>query len=601
YAPGDTARLQVRMPYRSATALLTLEREGVLWQRVVDLTGKAPVVEVPVPPEGAPNVFVSVLAVRGRDSRIQPTALVDLGRPAFKLGMTELRVGWDAHALKVNVTPERETWQPGERAAVAIAVSRADGKPLPPHAEVALAAVDEGLLELRPNTSWKVLEAMLKRRGIEVQTATAQMQVVGKRHYGRKAVTPGGGGGSGAGTRRVFDTLLLWAPKVALDAQGRARVEVPLNDSLTSFRIVAVASAGMAHFGTGSASIRSTQPLMLHAGLPAQVRSGDRYTASFTLRNAGDAPLDATLSATVSALDANGAASPGSPLPPRQLSLAPGESREVDWDYEAPAASGLRWQLTADAGAAARDALLVSQTVVPAVPLSTVQASTLQLRGESTLAVNAPAGALPGGGLRISLQPSLAGTPAGVASWFRQYPFRCLEQRASRAVALHDDAEWEAVLSELPGYLDEHGLARYFPGQGAGSEVLSAYLLSLAAAAGRELPLMQRMQLREGLVSVLEGRHQPRSPLPTADVTLRKLAIIAALARQPEGLNPGWLDSIDETPRLWPNSALVDWLDILLRAPDVPRHAERLQTAQAELRARLVPAGNQLMFASAPG
>ena len=35
---------------------------------------------------------------------------------------------------------------------------------------------------------------------------------------------------------------------------GEATVEVPLNDSLTSFRIVAVASSGAGLFGTGEAS-----------------------------------------------------------------------------------------------------------------------------------------------------------------------------------------------------------------------------------------------------------------------------------------------------------------------------------------------------------
>ena len=73
-----------------------------------------------------------------------------------------------------------------------IVVSTADGKPLPPDAEVAIAAVDEGLLELAPNRSWDELEAMMGRRGYGIQNATAQGQVVGKRHYGLKALPQGG-------------------------------------------------------------------------------------------------------------------------------------------------------------------------------------------------------------------------------------------------------------------------------------------------------------------------------------------------------------------------------------------------------------------------
>src|SRR5690606_12077669 len=66
YAPNETARLQVRMPFRAATALVTVEREGVLSSFVTALNGNNAVVEVPMQGAYAPNVYVSVLAVRGR-------------------------------------------------------------------------------------------------------------------------------------------------------------------------------------------------------------------------------------------------------------------------------------------------------------------------------------------------------------------------------------------------------------------------------------------------------------------------------------------------------------------------------------------------------
>jgi alpha-2-macroglobulin len=97
---------------------------------------------------------------------------------------------------------------------------------------VAVAAVDEGLLD------------MMGRCGYGVQSATAQMEVVGKRYYGLKALPQGGGGGKQP-TRELFDTLLLWKGRVPLDAHGEASLEIPLNDSLTNFRIVAVATEGL--------------------------------------------------------------------------------------------------------------------------------------------------------------------------------------------------------------------------------------------------------------------------------------------------------------------------------------------------------------------
>ena len=59
----------------------------------------------------------------------------------------------------------------------------------------------------------------------------------------------GGGGGGGGGkspARELLDTLLLWNPRVVLDAKGQAVLKVPLNDALTSFRIVAVATMARA-------------------------------------------------------------------------------------------------------------------------------------------------------------------------------------------------------------------------------------------------------------------------------------------------------------------------------------------------------------------
>ena len=55
-------------------------------------------------------------------------------------------------------------------------------------------------------------------------------------------------------------------------AKGEAWVNVPINDALTSFRLVAVAGSGLSRFGTGSATIRVTQDLQMLSGLPPLVR-----------------------------------------------------------------------------------------------------------------------------------------------------------------------------------------------------------------------------------------------------------------------------------------------------------------------------------------
>ena len=598
YEPGETAKFEVRMPFRQATVLVTVEREGVMSSWVQTLGRARPVIEVPVKGVYAPNVFVSVFAVRGRLAKPAATALVDLARPAFRIGTAEIRVGFGSRQLKVSVAADKPVYRVRDKAKVQIQVRRPDGSAPPKGTEVALAAVDEGLLELSPNNSWKLLEAMMKRRGIEVDTATGQLQVVGKRHFGKKAL-PAGGGGGRQGTRELFDTLLLWQPRLALDAEGRAEVEVPLNDSLTGFRIVAVAAGGTGLFGTGATSIRSSQDLMLVGGLPPLVREQDRFRAGFTVRNASARPLQAEVTARLARL-AGGKADGGRELSPIAVSLAPNEAKDIGWDAEAPlGAEGLQWQVVVkEQGGAEGDRLKLTQKVIPAVPVRTLQATLTQVDKPLDMAVVLPAGALPGrGGMRVVLRGKLADELAGVKDYMGAYPYTCLEQQASKAVALGDRKLWDAAVARLPAYLDGEGLAKYFPAMQQGSEVLSAYLLALANEAGWPLPDESMKRMQDGLQGFVEGRVRRWSDLPTADLGLRKLIAIEALTRSMP-LEPRWLDSFSIEPNLWPTSGLIDWLSVLKRSPSLAGQAQKLEEAQHILKSRLNFQGSTLNFST---
>lgn len=591
YEPGDVAFLQVQMPFRAATALVTVEREGVAEAFVKKLSGKAPWVAVPIEGAHAPNVFVSVLAVRGRVDEPQPTARVDLARPTLRLGMTKLRVGWRAHELRVSVTPEQEAYRVRETARVRVKVRTPDGDFPPPGSELAVAAVDEGLLELAPNTSWKLLEAMEGERAQEVRTSTAQLQVIGKRHYGQKAVASGGGGG-GRPTRELFDTLLAWQPRVPLDARGEARLEIPLNDSLTSFRIVALATGAADRFGTGSASVRTTQELMVLAGVPPLARTGDRLRPEFTLRNTTDDELAVTAKLSVAGL--------GRELEPQALVLEPGEARALGFALEVPpGVSELAYELSAvsdEAGPA--DRVRVVQRIVPAVPERVLQATLLQLDRPARLPVALPADALPGAGaLELSLRPTLANGTEGIEDFFRRYPYHCLEQRTSRAIGLRDEVRWRGIAADLPGYLDGDGLAKFFPAMAQGSEILTSYVLSTVHEAGWELPAASRSRMLDALEAFVDGRIQRSGWSPMNDLPLRRLAALDALARHGRDVTSR-LGAVPRQPELWPTSALLDGMSLLRRLPPDAARSRELAHIERLLRARLTLGGSTLGFST---
>nr|WP_322030388.1 MG2 domain-containing protein [Paraburkholderia sp. J76] len=638
YEPGETARFQVRMPFRFATALVAVEREGIIETHVVQIDGRDPTIELKVSDTWGPNVYVSVLALRGRIHEVPwysfftwgwkaplewarafwyegrqyeaPTPLVDLSKPAFRYGLAQIRVGDAAHRLAVTVTPDAKRYAVRSTSHVQLRVQLPGGQPVPAGTQIAVAAVDEALLELMPNRSWDLLDAMLQQRAYGVETATAQMEIVGRRHFGRKAVPAGGGGGRGA-TRELFDTLLYWNPRVTLDAKGMAQVDVPLNDSITRFRIVAIAASGVARFGTGSASIESTQDLQLIPGLPPQVREGDTFRAQFTLRNTTPRAMKVLVTPNV----------PPLALAAQTVEVAPNSSREIAWTVAVPddlaeaQRPALVWNVNAaeQGGPHAADAVKLAQQVSAAIPVTVQQATLAQVDGTLSIPVAPPANASAThagavrGGIAVSLQPKLADGLPGVRRWLTRYPYSCLEQQTSTAIGLRDAARWQAELARMPVYLDRDGLANYFPpaddSASRGSTALTAYLLTASDEASKldprfALPDALRSRMVEGLTRFVEGRIERDSWAPRRDLDLRKLAAIDALSRY-GAANARQFGSIEIAPNQWPTSAVIDYAESLARMRDVPDRAEKLAQLDQILRARLTWQGTQLTFSTA--
>jgi alpha-2-macroglobulin len=582
YEPNEKARFQVRMPFREATVLVTVERDGaVLSSFVTQLSGKSAVIEVPVKEEWAPNAYVSALLVRGRVGAPAPTALVDLAKPAFKLGIANIDVNWQRYGLNVAVTTDKPEYQTREKSQVKIKVSRTNNQKAGDQAEVAVFAIDEALLELQGNNTWKLLEAMMKRRDYGITTATAQMQVIGKRHFGRKALPPGGSGGRGAGTRELFDTLIYWKADVITDANGEATVEVPLNDSLTRFRIVAVADGYGERFGTGEASIRTTRDLQLFSGLPAAIRHGDDFRAGVTLRNSTPRAIVAEVTAKMNETT----------LPRQEQRVGAGETVVVTWDTKA-ALEGKEavWNFTAaEKGKERGDSLRIKQALQTPLPLRTVADASAEVKGKATFAIkpDAAIGAINKAELSVSLARVYGADTSGIRAYFARYPFACLEQRMTKTLGMKDENLWAIIAESLPNYLSASGLANYYPGDTSeGYPVLTAFVLSGAHEAGWQIPEASRDRMLSALERHVAGEVKTnRSWMPNDSLYLlsEKLISLEALSRY-DRVSKRLLDPIRVDPVKLTAASLVDWINILNRSKDIANRDVLRNAALKELR-----------------
>ncbi|MGH9793165.1 MAG: alpha-2-macroglobulin family protein [Candidatus Acidiferrales bacterium] len=88
--------------------------------------------------------------------------------------------------------------------------------------------------------------------------------------------------------REYFPETLYWQPEIITDAQGRARIEFPLADNITTWRISALASTEDGKLGSFEGEIRAFQPFFVEHDPPRALTAGDQIALPVVLRNYHD-------------------------------------------------------------------------------------------------------------------------------------------------------------------------------------------------------------------------------------------------------------------------------------------------------------------------
>ena len=204
--------------------------------------------------------------------------------PLTGSAIAKVKVGWDTHRLQVAVK--------ADRARYAARMGRRRSDLQVKHAERPARALEAPMspslrwmrrcLQLAPNDSWDVLTAMMGDRPLSVLTSTAQMQVdrqaalrpqgarAGRRRAAAQAICP-------VSTGRISSRCCCGDGHVPLDAE-RPRACDRAAVGLASARSSSSRSppAARTSFGMGSTRVRTAQDLSVYSGIPPLVRSGDR-------------------------------------------------------------------------------------------------------------------------------------------------------------------------------------------------------------------------------------------------------------------------------------------------------------------------------------
>lgn len=427
YNVGDVAKVLIKSPYPEAKAMFTVEREGVLTRKLVDLKGSVVTIDVPITEEMVPNVFAGVLIMRSRVKEGGIETGDDPGRPNARIGLVKLSVEKKTKRLAVLVKTDKKDYQPRETVNVTLDVKDSAGKPA--SGEVTLYVVDEAVLRL---TSYEVpdpIASIYPERPLSMRLGEPLLHLVRKRSYGEKGEEAGGGGGdgSGGGFRNQFKTTVLFNPTLEVN-NGSATTSFSLPDNLTAFRIMAVVITQTDRFGSGQTSVQVNKPVMALPAMPRFARVGDVFEAGVVVHAHGIPESEVTVTAT---LEGAGAQLTGAAE--QKVSLKEGSPREVRFSFKAmkPGVTAFRFKVV---GGGATDG--VEEKLPIELPVETDAVATYgDTTDQRVEGITPPKDVYEDlGGMTVSMSSTSLG---GFDRGFQQlidYPYGCLEQQSSRLV-----------------------------------------------------------------------------------------------------------------------------------------------------------------------
>ncbi|MEN2998747.1 MAG: MG2 domain-containing protein [Brevinematia bacterium] len=302
YEIGETANLLILSPFKSAVAIITVEREDIHRIMVTEVKDGMKLVPIKVDKEFAPNMFISVILHSAREGTNTVVNGVDIYKPDFRIGYAEMEVYDPDKKMEIEIRTSRDTYEPRQEVRGVIVAKDGKGKPIE-EGEVVIAVVDEGVLNLVNYALPDPFYTFHSRRELAVTTTDMRRAIYGQKYLEEKGEIIGGDGvdvkevmknganGVGSigeqrreGIRKELRGTAYYEAKVKIE-KGIANFKFTLPDNLTTFKIMVVGYTKDDKFGYGEKDILVSKPLMVISSFPRFVRIGDEVKGSVLVFN----------------------------------------------------------------------------------------------------------------------------------------------------------------------------------------------------------------------------------------------------------------------------------------------------------------------------
>lgn len=282
YAPGEKAQVICKTPF-SGKMLITVENDRVIKHFYMETDKRAAAFSLDISEEMLPNAYVTATLFRPHQESDLPLTV--------------------AHGMAPVIVQAKGTRLPVEIEAVA--ESRSQRKQTirvktTPGAQLSIAVVDEGILQVSGFTTPKPYEYFYGKRASQVFSYNLYPYLFPE----LKTTLSMPGGGEGGMAKRLnpisskrFNLVSYWSGLVKAGADGWASFTFDIPEFSGSLRVMAVAHKGNS-FGSGEKNITVADPIVLSTALPRFMAPGDTVEMKVVLTNTTNNSLNPDLKVT---------------------------------------------------------------------------------------------------------------------------------------------------------------------------------------------------------------------------------------------------------------------------------------------------------------
>lgn len=452
YQVGDVAKIEIRSKVVPAIAIVSFARQGIISHKRVELKQASTFVELPIEIGYLQNVFVLVDRIGKRTNQHKASSLP---LPEAVSAGVELQVDIESSRLTMKARATRPLVEPGQDATFEIEVKH-DDKPKP-GAEVALMVVDEAVLALSDRTYLDPLPAFYREveQGTRGHQTLAMVrdegpELAGKPGFERYKLDENARSGSGSGygvgggrggmsgrssmspgivtSRKDFRANAVFSPRLETDLSGKVRVTVKMPDSLTRFRIVALATSDTRYFGKAEGTIITQRKVNARTVAPRFLTQGDTFSLPVVVQNLDNQPRTVDVAVRAANLAAAGPAG-------KRVTIPGGQRAEVRFDFTTQDRGRAVVQTIATSGAFADASNVEIPVYEPATTESFATYGTVDDAPKFEQLVIPDGIYKDVGGVEVELASTQLQSLTDAYWYLHAYPYECAEQRSSRMIA----------------------------------------------------------------------------------------------------------------------------------------------------------------------